>query len=67
MVKEVEGANPGRYVLAPAWHWAAEVKLFHFLRELLHTERPPATAARWWLYGRGRAPIGWYRSGIGVV
>ena len=41
MVKEGEGANPGRYVLAPAWHWAAEVKLFHFLLELLHTERPP--------------------------
>ena len=41
MVQEGEGANPGRYVLAPAWHWAAEVKLFHFLRELLHTERPP--------------------------
>ena len=45
MVKEGEGANPGRYVLAPAWHLAAEVKLFHFLWELFHAERPFATVA----------------------
>ena len=41
MVKEGEGANPGRYVLAPAWQWAAEVKQFHFLWELFHAERLP--------------------------
>ena len=54
------GANPGRYVLAPAWHWAVEVKLFHFLWELFHAERPTATVAV------GGASQG-YSRGIGEV